>query len=191
MADFSKLLRSGGKADVRPPARVVTLPSSAWADSRTDKPLEPVKIGIRLISEQDTQAARSEAAKVAVELAPVTPGADITEDEQTAAYNGALMRFAAEYGTCDPKNAELPYFSLGEFEIRGRMTPEGIRRLWHEIEALHIASDPSVSEVDDEGLAELFASLHADALDRLEKSDAALVRRLLEICRSRLAEVAG
>jgi hypothetical protein len=185
MADFSALLKTGkGKDGARLPPRVIALPPSAWADHRDDKPREPVRIGIRLISEEDTQIARSEAAKVAVEIVPVGD-----EDDRIAAYNDALMRFAAERGTCSPTNAEDPYFVMGEMEIRERLTPEGVRRLWHEIEGLHVASNPSVSEIDDEGLAELFALLHHGALDRLEKSDASRVRRLLELCRVDLAEL--
>jgi hypothetical protein len=184
MADISKLLKSsGGKKGLRPAPRVLLLVASDWADSREDKPLEPVKIGIRLISEQDTQIARSEAAKVAVELMPVG-----TEDDRIDAYNGALIRFGAEHGTCNPLNVEEPHFAMGELEIRERLTPEGIRKIWHAIEALHAGSNPSVGEIDDEGMAHLFALHHNGALDRLEKADAALVRRLLETCRTYLAE---
>ncbi len=181
MADFSKLLKPG-KAAARLP-RVISLPPSAWADSREDKPREPVRIGIRLISDEDTQIARSTAAKIAVELVPVGG-----EDDRIAAYNDALMRVATEHGTCSPTNAEDPYFVMGELEIRQRLTPEGVRRVWHEIEALHASSNPSVSEIDDEGLAHLFALLDRGVLDSLEKSDAARVRRLLEMCRADLAE---
>lgn len=181
MADFSKLIKQG-KADARVP-KVIALPPSAWADSREDKPREPVKIGIRLISDEDTQIARSAAAKIAVEF--VATG---SEDDRIAAYNDALMRVAAEHGTCSPTNAEEPFFMMGELEIRQRLTPEGVRRIWHEIEALHAALNPSVAEIDDEGLAHLFALLHRDGLDRLDKSDASLVRRLLEMARSTLAE---
>jgi hypothetical protein len=187
MADFSSLLQKGGGTHaIRPPARVVTLPLSAWADSRSDKPRTPVTIGIRLISEQDTSAARAAAAKVAVELVPVG-----TEDDRIEAYNCALMRFAAEHGTCSATNVEDPHFVMGEFEIRQRMTAEGVRLLWHAIEALHEASNPSVEEIDDEGIAHLFALLHRDALALLDKPEGARIRRLLELCRSGLAEVAG
>lgn len=182
MVDFSALIKKG-KEGKRVP-RVLSLPPSAWADSRSDKPREPVTIGIRLLSEEDVQVARSSAAKIAVELVPVG-----TEDDRIAAYNDALMRFAAERGTCSPTDAEMPHFPMGELEIRERMTPEGVRRIWHEIEALHLASNPSLPEIDDEGLAHLFAVIHRDALARMSTADASRVRRLLELCRSELAEV--
>lgn len=184
MADFSKLLKTG-KGEARKPARVIELPPSAWADHREDKPREPVRIGIRLISEEDTQIARSEAARLAVEF--VSEGG---EDDRIAAFNDALMRVCAANGTCSPLDVEQPFFMSGELEIRARLTSEGVRRIWHEVEGLHLASNPSVSEIDDEGLAELFASLHHGALDRLEKADASRVRRLLELCRIDLAEFA-
>jgi hypothetical protein len=106
VADFSALLKKG-KETARAP-RVISLPPSAWAETREDRPREPVRIGIRLISEQDTQVARSEAAKVAVDLMPTG-----SEDDRIEAYNCALMRFAAQYGTCSPTNTDQPYFRAG------------------------------------------------------------------------------
>ncbi len=97
--DFSALLKSS-KAATRVP-HVISLGLGAWADSRIDKPREPVSIGIRLLSEQDTQIIRAAAAKTAVELTP-----NGTEDERVEAYNSALMCLAAEYGTCSPTDAE-------------------------------------------------------------------------------------
>ena len=180
MADFAGMLKKGARA----PSRIVSLPPNAWADSRSDKPREPVEIGIRLMSEEDVQVARSQAAKTALELVPVG-----TEEDRVSAFNDALMRNAAERATCSPKNAESPFFVMGELEIRERITPEGVRRLWQEIEALHLASNPSLSEIDDEGTAHLFALLHRDLLDRLDRSDSQRVRRLLEMCRAELAAV--
>ena len=179
--DFSALLKST-KAAARVP-RVISLGLGAWSDARSDKPREPVSIGIRLLSEQDTQVIRAAAAKLAVELTP-----NGTEDERIEAYNSSLMCLAAEHGTCSPTDAEQPLFPMGALEIRERMTPEGVRRLWHEIEALHVAANPSLDEINDEGLAHLFALLDRGAVDKLEKPDAARVRRLLELCRSELAE---
>lgn len=183
MVDFASLIKKGKSEGKRVP-RLLSLPPGAWADSRSDKPREPVTIGIRLLSEEDVQVARSSAAKIAVELVPVG-----TEDDRIAAYNDALMRFAAERGTCSPTDAETPHFAMGELEIRERMTPEGVRRIWHEIEALHLVSNPSLAEIDDDGLAHLFALVHRDALSSLNRSDAARLRRLLELCRAELAEV--
>lgn len=182
MVDFSSLQK---KAKVTPRLpRVIMLPPSAWADHRTDKPREPVAIGIRLISEEDVQIARATAARIAVEL--VTVGG---EDDRVAAYNDALCRVAAASGTCAPHDSEQAHFPLGELEIRERLTPEGVRRLYQEVEALHIASNPSLPEIDDEGLAHLFALLDRNAIDALPREEALRVRRLLELCRSELAEV--
>lgn len=180
--DFSSIQKKT-KLTPRLP-RVITLPPSAWADHRSDKPREPVPIGIRLISEEDVQIARSTAAKIATELVPVGG-----EDDRIAAYNDALCRVAAARGTCAPHDAEQSFFAMGELEIRERMTSEGVRRIWQEIEALHISGNPSLAEIDDEGLAHLFALLDRNAIDELPREDMLRVRRLLEICRSQLAEV--
>jgi hypothetical protein len=185
MADFAKLLRQSGAANSgkRLPPKFLTLVPSDWADQRDDKPLEPVKVGIRLIAEQDTDIARAEAAKIAAEL--VTVGG---EDDRIEAYNCALMRYAAQAGVCSPTDVDAPYFMLGEMEIRERLTPEGVRKIFNAIDALHVASNPSNGEIDDEGSAELFALLHAGAIDKLDKADAGQVKRLLEYCRAALAE---
>lgn len=184
MADFTKLLqKSKAASGPRPPPKAITLVPSDWADQREDKPLEPRQVGIKLISEQDTDIARAEAAKIAAEL--VTVGSD---DDRTVAYNCALMRYAAQAGTCSPTNIDDPYFMLGELEIRERLTPEGVRKIFQAIDALHVGSNPSVGEIDDEGAAELFALLHAGALDKLDKAEAGQVKRLLEYCRATLAE---
>lgn len=187
MADFEKLLRqSNASKGPRLPPKVITLKPSDWADQRTDKPIEPILIGIKLISEQDTDIARSEAAKVAVELIP----AGGSEDDRTVAYNCALMRFAAQAGVCSPTDIDAPFFMLGETEIRERLTPEGVRKIFNAIDALHVASNPSNGEIDAEGTAELFALLHAGAIDQLDSAAAGQVKRLLEYCRATLAEVA-
>lgn len=185
MVDFAELLKQGNAArGPRKPPRVFELPLGAWSDERSDKPLAPVAVGIRLLSEEDVQYARSEAAKVAVELIAVGD-----EDDRIAAFNDALTRFAAERGMCSPESVEDPFFALGELEIRQRMTPEGVRRIWQEIEALHVGCNPSLTEIDDDGLAHLFAMLYRDCLDRLSREDAAHARRLLERVRSMLDEV--
>lgn len=183
MTDFSSLLKRSGSDGARLP-KVISLPISAWVDSRSDRPTSPVDIGIRLLSEEDTQIARSSAAKIAIELVPVGG-----EEDRIAAFNDALMRFAAERGTCSPKNVEDGFFPLGELEIRQRLTPEGVRRIWQEIEALHLACNPSLDEIDDEGLAHLFALLDRERLSALPRAESARVRRLLELCRTELASV--
>jgi hypothetical protein len=187
VADFAKLLQKGKTASgPRPPPKVITLLPSDWADQREDKPLEPRQIGIKLISEQDTDIARAEAAKIAAEL--ITVG---SEDDRTVAYNCALMRFAAQAGVCSPTDVDEPLFMLGELEIRERLTPEGVRKIFHAIDALHVGSNPSNGEIDPEGAAELFALLDRGALDQLNEIDssaAGQVKRLLEYCRATLAQ---
>jgi len=183
MGDFSELLKkSKAPSGPRLPPKVITLVPDDWADQRTDKPREPVKIGIKLISEQDTDVARAEAAKIAAEL--VTVG---DEDDRTVAYNCALMRYAAQAGTCSPADVDDPFFMVGELEIRERLTPEGTRKIFHAIEALHLASNPAIDEIDADGLGHLFALQHAGAIENLDRTEATQVRRLLEYCRSVLA----
>jgi hypothetical protein len=176
--NFSELLKQSGPT-VRKPPGAVTLPPGAWSDAREDKPLAPVEIGLRLLSELDITTCKERAEKRA---ALVSQHGEA--DDKAAAYNQALMCAFAECGTCMPHDATQPYFIAGEDEIRHRLTWDGIRRIWHELEALRAANDPSIPELDDEGFAHLAAMHHRGICwQAMPPSEARRARRLLELVR--------
>jgi hypothetical protein len=183
MGGFEKLLRGPGNLGPRKPPRVLSLKPSSWADSWKDKPQGPVDIGIRRLAEEDVQAAKGEAARLCAEL--TSDAAD--EDDRVSAYNDALLRVAAARGTSSVADVTVPFFTMGEDEIRQKMTPEGVRALWDAINALHIADSPLLPELDNEGFGQLIAIWDRQvAFEYLPPGGAAQCLRLLEHVRQEL-----
>lgn len=171
MAAFSKSL-----ADSVKPARVVVLPLSAWASDWHDRPSGEVAVGLRLLSEADTQTCMASAAREAREVYPEAP-----EDspELVEAYNSALMRWAVARATCDPNDASKPWLDAAEDTIALALTPSGIRRLWDELERATLEESVTTREASDLDLVELAALLVApDELEALPLAAARRLRRL-------------
>jgi hypothetical protein len=178
----------------RKPTTTAILSPSAFSDDRADKPTQPVRVGVRLLSEQETQQAKGEAARVAWEF---HEGHEDTE-EQVNAYNDALMRVAVSYGITTDSRIDIPYFAMAELEVRQRLTPEGIRFLYHQIEQLHLAQSPVIAQAGQAEVSHLVALLErGKAWGHLEPEERARCARLLEYVRMQLedaeaeAEAAG
>jgi hypothetical protein len=177
MTGFKELLRSQQGPTARKPPRTLKLEASAWAGAREDAPQTAVEIGIRRVAEEDVQAAKGEAARLASEL---IAGA-ASEDDRVSTYNDALIRVLVARCACRPDDVLEPYFALGELEIRERMTSEGVRAIWDALNALHISDSPLLPELDSEGFAHLIAMWDRGlAFDHLPPDEAAQLLRLLE-----------
>jgi hypothetical protein len=181
-------------AKARKPPTTATLSPSAFSDDRTDKPTAPITVGVRLLSEQETQQAKGQAARVAWEFHE----SHQDEEEQVRAYNDALMRIAVSYGITAPERSDIAFFAMAELEVRQRLTPEGIRFLFHQIEQLHIAESPVITLAGQEEISHLVALLErGKGWDRLEAEERRRCGRLLEYVRMQLedaeaeAEAAG
>jgi hypothetical protein len=176
------MLKKPGAA--RKPSRVVTLGVEAFAQT-IDERLEGCRIGIRLISEEDVQQARAEAAQIAENL---HPGPAISDDK-IAAFNDALMRLAVARSACKPDDITEPFFALGELEVRHKLTSQTVLRLWTELDSLHVASSPSIPAIDEEGFGHLLAMWgRSDIIEHMESGEALRVRRLLEAARQAMAD---
>lgn len=145
--------------------------------------MSPVSIGIRVPSDDDTEAAK-EAAMEAVGQLPT--GAEMDDRVQT--YNAALVKNLVACSTCVPTDVTQRFFGMGEDEISVRLTSQGIDRLWHEIEALRQADNPGMPEAGDEEFSHLIALWERDALQLMPREEAKQCRRLVEYVRQRLAE---
>ena len=99
------------------------------------------------------------------------------------------MRWAMAAATTNPNDAMAPFFQAAQDTIGFALTPEGIRKLWAEYH-LHVRrSDGNVAGLDDEGVAQLVASLKAGKLSELEHGVQVEVRRLLAWCASQVPAV--
>lgn len=159
-------------AGPRKPRRVVIFPPTGWSDEHENKPDVEVAIGIRTMSEDETQVAQAEAAKKAIELIP-----DGDLDDKIQAYNDHLMREAVAAACCDPNDINRPYFALREPQVRVQLSSAGTRRLFEEVQAHIAAEDPSMPEAT-AGDLEYLAAVDFDALP---PDKARYVRRHLAI----------
>lgn len=183
--DFESLLRKGKIADTKPVAFSEIQPGM-WTSEWADKPSVPMKVGVRLLSEQSIQESKAEASRVVVGF---YEGATEDQEGLVDSYNDALMRSSVARGICAHSSAKIPFFALGEEEVRQHMTPEGVRFLFQEIEAAHIAHSPCQREVDRDECLKLAVILQREvALERLRGPEKARVGRMLSYCLDALEE---
>lgn len=162
--------------------RVIDLTPDMFQDEWPDKPREPVKAGLRLISEQDIDTAKAQAAARAIEFhgRPEVDESPLTFDERIAAYNDALMTWAIATSLCFVDDCTRPYFDSPFENVLLAFTPDGIRAIYEQLEILHIERSPLVDEIEADGIGELMARLAGGELDTMAQGPKQRrVRRLL------------
>lgn len=180
MTRFADMLRSGP----RRPGRVVTLPLTAWSETTKDRPAAPIDVGLRLPSELDIRRANQEGAEREEALGP---SAD--PDDRTREFNSGVMVSMIAACTSLAVDASLPFFE-SYLEAEMRLSPDGVRLLWQELELLQISSSPALPELTDEGMSHLWAMWErGEALAIMPPEEAKKVRRALEWARQQLAFV--
>lgn len=170
----------------RKPSRIVVLTPSAFADGWADKPDTAVAVGLRLISDGDAQVAKASASQQAERW--YTGDDDRVHDFEglTDAYNDGVMRHCIAMAACDVNDITVPYFHAAEDTVREALTPEGVARLFEELQFLHAMSSLKKPPADNEECARLGRILtDGRALDALE-SDLE-IRKMLAHCLSALA----
>lgn len=156
----------------RPPDHVVVLAPRAFADAYPKRPAADVAVGLRRLSQSEAQTAMAEARKES------TAG-DRSGEAASERFGEALVCWSVGFAACDPNDAGAPYFACGDEEIRQALTPEGIRRLWDELEMIHAAESPLLTPLADDDAADLANALAHDGLARLSTAKATRVRRWL------------
>jgi hypothetical protein len=180
---YGDLLKEAARGGPPLPPRVIELPVSAWSADRPDRPMSPVSIGLRVPSDDDTEAAKDEAMQ---RVALLPSGVD--PSDRIDAFNDALVANLVAAATCIPTDVTQRFFGMGEDEISIRLTTDGIKRLWQEIEMLRTAENPGMPEAGDEEFSHLIALWERDAVTLLPPEEAKQCRRLVEHVRQRLAE---
>lgn len=160
MSHFTSLLLQPDV--VRKAPRTVTLPPSAFADSWRRKPQEPIKVGLRLVSEQALEQAERMAAQAAWDIHARVEDHDL----RVGVFNDHVVTNTLAQACVLAEDVTKHFFAPGpEDLIRQALTPGGIRRLWAEYERAVIEDCPTGEEPDAEelrALAELVASGLAD-----------------------------
>lgn len=165
----------------RKPERVIEVPVSLWADTAEGKPPAPVSIGLRLPSEKNERDAGTEGAEREYE---VHGG---TEDERVRAYNSGVMVLIVTAAACLTLDASQPFFD-GYLDTERRLTKDGLRFIYDQIETLQIAAKVAVPEIGDEGFSHLIAMWErGEALGLIPELEAQKLRRVLEYVRQQMA----
>lgn len=167
----------------KPPGDVVVTPR-VFDDTWDGRPKSAVCLGLRFVSDDDLQAGRQQAAKVANRLHPRA-----TSDSPEAllwadAYHDALLRWIVARGTCDPNDVSRPWdgWRAAPEDIAAiALTSEGAQYIFDAWERMRIATDPTIPAATDEELAVLPARAAAK-LSSLERAAAVRIRRLVRFC---------
>lgn len=167
------------------PPRVVELPPSAWSSTAKERPTTPVKIGLRLVSEDDRHQAR--------ETAIDAVGLEVTEvSDRNDIFNSVLIRELVACGCCLALDERQPFFLSGGLEVAQRLTTDGVKRLWQELETLDIANRVAMPEANDEGFSHLVAMWdRGAAFEYMPPEVAASLRRTVEYVRQEMADAEG
>jgi len=177
MGTFAEQKTPKGQEKIRP-IRIVTLEPAAWV---LKPPKGKVALGLRCLSQDETMTAQAEAWKEA--RANGREGEAVIER-----FNEALMCWVIGAAATDPNDAGKPFFQFADVEVRERLTPAAIRRLWDELELAQASVSPLLPAATDDELGDLGALLCGEApLASLDPASALRVRRWARVLLDLLA----
>lgn len=178
MSALAKLL--GAKA--APARSVVTLPPSAFADTWSRRPNQPVKMGLRLISEEEFSIALRAATAAAHAEYPQPTEIEL----RIHAHNDHLQKNVLAQVCVQADDMSKPYFAPApEMLIRAALTPGAIRRLWDEYATRSLADGQEAEQATDEQVQ----SLPKVALEAFLTIDLASQTRVRKLLAAALREV--
>lgn len=157
MSEFQKLVAdvervSGARRSksTSPPARTFELLPEHFAASYERKPVAKITIGLRVPSESESRSIETEATKTAAQ-------ADGDMEEKLEVYHRSLFTFYAARGICNPHDVTAPHplFEMPEDMLPLALTPRAIKRLFDEIERLHVDQSPLFPEATPVEVSEL------------------------------------
>lgn len=147
------------------------LKSEHWATGYKEKPLCSVKLGLRLLSDNDHNYVTA----IAKEKCERTNG--------DAEFKRWMVVCAAAVAICDAEDASKAHdlFPCPDEQIATALKPETITAIFDEVERLTIATSPIYPEATDDELTELVDALAdggLEVLDAVSPVRAARARRL-------------
>lgn len=140
------------------PPRVVPVPPSAFADDWHGRPDSEVAIGLCFVSAEDIDAAMNTALERAESWATNEGRRD--EAHFNKVYNEQLIYGIVGRAAVNPNDCTRRWFPAPcEDSIRRAMTPDGARRLWDELQLLHVGSGVQMPMASDDDIRRLAAIL--------------------------------
>jgi hypothetical protein len=161
---------------VLPAAGSFTIKPEHWASSYKERPVCPMKIGLRFLSDSDITYAKA----IAKDIAERRP-----EDEKRSLVLGAVSA-----AICDLNNASLSHehFQQPDEDLPRMLRGETIQAIYDEIERLIIVNSPLYEEATDEEIVCLVDMIDLDAIDSLDDPKASRVRRYLRFILDELTD---
>ena len=136
--------------DANRPLAVEEVPPSVWAQTWTERPREPVMIGLRSLAEvvlsEITGAAQTHANTFA-------PGLDERSAIWAAEYSAAVRRISLGRAMCQPDHADVGWFNYPDLESAQAFSPEGAAWLFARLDAAIVGRSVLASEEDPAELA--------------------------------------
>lgn len=161
----------------RKPSRTVKLQPHHFADKYHGKPDGPVDVGIKILGERDLEEAASYAEGHANLCHPKQRH---DSDLWIEAFNRGLRQFAVARGTTKPNDVSEPYFEYADDVVPLALSPEGIHRLYLEIDLLCMMEDvkaPAIGADEQQRLAEMLRT--GAAWEGLSEADQRRLSHLL------------
>lgn len=168
-----------------PPRKVVTIRDEDWASTFQDKPVVPIKLGIRLLSLSDQETIRAIAHQAASEALTGT-------SDYESVIQSAMLIATVSCAICSPTDTRRPheFFDCPNDKLPIALREETLKRLFDEVEKLAIETSPIFTEASDADVEEVTDLLLSGALTTIEDVDpvrASRVRRYIEFVREELS----
>jgi hypothetical protein len=174
--------RQTDEARFRAP-KVIKVPPEAFSWEWAERPEQPVEIGLRIVPDEDTQAARDEAARFAFGRY----GDRWESQEAVDCFNDALLRHRIARSTCQPDDQRKTWFRAAEDVVRMALSTEGVKLLAQEIEVFEQESSPAYRPATDEEVLDLAAVLMGAApFAGMASPEERATRRLLTVLLERI-----
>lgn len=162
-----------------PPPRVITLPLAAWKSTYSGRPECDIQMGIRLPGQDDAETVETEA------LRALQSASRDGDSAAIRAYNESKLLNLVALCICDPFDVSKAHdlFETPNAILEIALTPQGIRRIFDEIERLQIETSPIFREATNEDVQSFAVMLHEGALQSLgDAVNQARIRRYIAYC---------
>jgi hypothetical protein len=170
-------------AEKHRPPKVITVPPEAFSWEWPERPEQPVEMGLRIVPDEDIQAARDESARFVF----ARYGDRWNTPEAVDCFNDALLRHRIARTTCQPDDQRKPWFRAAEDTVRMALSTEGVKLLAFEIEVFDLETSPLYKPISDDELLDLAAILESDApFVGMSEAEQRGTRRLLVVVLDRI-----
>lgn len=157
---------------------MVILAPTAFAHDWPQRPTGEVAIGLRAISERDTQVAKAEASKWMIRTYGEPDGSLRDPEKAFEGWNDKVAAYAMARATCDCNDSAKPYFRYAEDMISLALESSAIRYLLAEY-TLMTRSTGDRAQLSDDDATELGKALEGGALRGLDAATQTECRKML------------